>query len=348
MIGSDDVLACFIAGNTFTWDDWFRKETLDDSLQPTIDMLLNVAVFIWFGAVCPWYSFAHNSQIPIYRLIFLGILVLLLRRPPIVLVMHKKIHQIEEWRQALFVGYFGPIGVSAIFYLYVSLEYLKTNIDVDGQEREDAIRLGEIMTVVVWFLVVCSIVVHGLSIPLGKLGFYLPRTISTAISQDASEPAFHLPESPTTSSNGQEFPRPVYRIGRSTVRSQKSQSYPDSKATSKRGTPQGFPPYSPTTDSSAGPATPTIEPTVIFPQPSPDDELNEARREGWSNEQLQKIENPNLFTEGHLGHLHALGVLSEHNSPARSRISLESTRMTLRTPVGPGNRIVKFPDEQEV
>lgn len=39
MIGSDDVLACFVAGNAFTWDDWFRVETQDDSLQPTIDMV---------------------------------------------------------------------------------------------------------------------------------------------------------------------------------------------------------------------------------------------------------------------------------------------------------------------
>lgn len=30
MIGSDDILACFIAGNVFTWDDWFRLETLDE------------------------------------------------------------------------------------------------------------------------------------------------------------------------------------------------------------------------------------------------------------------------------------------------------------------------------
>jgi NhaP-type Na+/H+ or K+/H+ antiporter len=79
MIGSDDVLACFIAGNTFTWDDWFRLETLDDSLQPTIDMLLNLSIFIWFGAICPWASFANNDVIPIYRLVFLGILILLLR-----------------------------------------------------------------------------------------------------------------------------------------------------------------------------------------------------------------------------------------------------------------------------
>lgn len=120
-------------------------------------MLLNVSIFAWYGAVCPWVLFAHNNSIPIYRLIFLGILVLLVRRLPIVLALHKQIPQIEEWRQASFVGFFGPIGVSAIFYLYTSLDFLRT-IEVDGQAREDAVRLEETMTVVVWFLAMCSIV----------------------------------------------------------------------------------------------------------------------------------------------------------------------------------------------
>ncbi|KAF2717934.1 hypothetical protein K431DRAFT_275771 [Polychaeton citri CBS 116435] len=181
LVHSDDVLACFIAGNAFTWDDWFRLETEDDSLQPTIDMLLNVSVFMWFGAVCPWHKFVENDAIPIYRLIPLGILVLLLRRLPEILVQHKLIPQIEDIRHALFVGFFGPIGVSAIFYLYVSREFLLT-VQVDGREREDAVRLAETLDVVVWFLVICSILVHGLSIPLGKLGYHLPRTLSTAIS----------------------------------------------------------------------------------------------------------------------------------------------------------------------
>jgi NhaP-type Na+/H+ or K+/H+ antiporter len=157
MVGSDDVLACFIAGNTFTWDDWFRLETMDDSFQPTIDMLLNVSIFIWFGAVCPWAEFYHNTVIPIERLIFLGILVLLLRRPPIIYAMHKHIPQITQKRQALFVGFFGPIGVSAIFYLYISLEFLR-KIKVDGEIREDAAYLIEVMTVVIWFLCICSVV----------------------------------------------------------------------------------------------------------------------------------------------------------------------------------------------
>jgi NhaP-type Na+/H+ or K+/H+ antiporter len=130
---------------------------MDDSFQPTIDMLLNVAIFMWFGAVCPWAEFYHNTVIPIQRLIFLGILVLLLRRPPIIFAMHSKVHQIEQKRQALFVGFFGPIGVSAIFYLYISLEFLRT-IKVDGEIREDAAYLMEVMNVVIWFLVICSVV----------------------------------------------------------------------------------------------------------------------------------------------------------------------------------------------
>lgn len=157
MIGSDDVLACFVAGNVFTWNDWFRLKTLDDSLQPTIDMLLNLSVFMWFGAICPWQTFLNNEVIPIYRLIFLAVLILLFRRLPVVFAIHKYIHQIEQKRQAMFVGFFGPMGVGAIFYLYISLEFLEV-LTVDGEQRPDAEFLKEVLTVVVWFLAICSIV----------------------------------------------------------------------------------------------------------------------------------------------------------------------------------------------
>lgn len=130
---------------------------MDDSLQPTIDMLLNLAVFMWFGAVCPWSSFLNNSVIPIYRLIFLGILILLVRRMPIVFAMHKYIHQIEHLYQAGFVGFFGPIGVGAIFYLSVCREFLQ-GVTANGTVREDAQKLSEAVDVIVWFLVICSIV----------------------------------------------------------------------------------------------------------------------------------------------------------------------------------------------
>ncbi len=161
---------------------------MDDSLQPTIDMLLNLAVrarrslshsspspstgvacrnalsivdsfqvFLWFGAVCPWPDFLWNDVIPIYRLIPLGILILLLRRLPAVYAMRWSIRQIEGQRQALFMGFFGPIGVSAIFYLQISLQFLQ-EIPEEDPPRTDIARLKDVMSLVVWFLTICSIV----------------------------------------------------------------------------------------------------------------------------------------------------------------------------------------------
>ncbi|KAK1718148.1 Na/H antiporter [Colletotrichum acutatum] len=182
MVGSDDVLACFIAGNVFTWNDWFRLETVEDPVQPAVDMMLNMAIFMWLGAVCPWESFWNSELISPGRLVALGVLVLLLRRLPVILGLHRYIRQIRGPRQALFVGYFGPIGVSAIFYLYVGLEFLETLTDDDGQ-RADAKQLGETMLVTIWFLIICSIVVHGVSVPIAKLGKstyerFFPRSVS--------------------------------------------------------------------------------------------------------------------------------------------------------------------------
>ncbi|KAL4871378.1 hypothetical protein BDV12DRAFT_164185 [Aspergillus spectabilis] len=252
LIGTDDLLACFVAGNVFTQDDWFRLETMDDSLQPTIDMLLNLAVFMWFGAVCPWSLFLNNNIIPLYRLVFVGILILLVRRMPIIFALHKYIDQIETLFQTSFVGFFGPIGVGAVFYLSVSREYLR-KITVDGEVRADAQKVSEAVEVIVWFLVICSIVVHGLCIPFAKAGYYLPRTISAAISTSttASPEPIPLANNPHTHSTATrdmadlashriwkrdvttsverhtQTPQPaVFQIGRSVVRSMS----PDSEA----------------------------------------------------------------------------------------------------------------------
>ena len=144
----------------------FRVETQDDSLQPTIDMLLNISVFAWYGAVAPWADFRTNDVIPLWRLIILGILILLLRRVPMVMLFWRHLKEIDDWQQALFVGFFGPIGVSAVFYLFVSIDFLE-QISVDGVVREDAARLQEVIRVVVWFLAISSIVVHGVSFEMG-------------------------------------------------------------------------------------------------------------------------------------------------------------------------------------
>lgn len=122
-------------------------------------MLLNVTIFIWYGAICPWRSFVDNNVVPISRLIPLGLLVLLLRRPPFILGIHKKIPQIEDIRQATFMGFFGPIGCSAIFYLYITINFVRTlNPGGGATPREDVKNLEETVNVVVWFMVITSVV----------------------------------------------------------------------------------------------------------------------------------------------------------------------------------------------
>lgn len=100
-------------------------------------MLLNIGIFMWYGAVAPWGKFLTNDVIPLYRLVPLAALVLIFRRLPWVYAIYKKIPQIEHARQAVFVGFFGPIGVSAIFYLYITLEFLETLGDSNGKHRPD-------------------------------------------------------------------------------------------------------------------------------------------------------------------------------------------------------------------
>jgi sodium/hydrogen antiporter len=87
-------------------------------------------------------------------------------------------------------------------------------------------------------------VVHGLSIPLGKLGFYLPRTLSHAFDSTASEDPqpFRVRERAESSSgvlrerrrqtptSGQSTPalptsptgRPIYKIGGTVIRDETS------------------------------------------------------------------------------------------------------------------------------
>ncbi|KAJ0423005.1 Cation/H+ exchanger [Aspergillus carlsbadensis] len=196
LLGTDDVLACFIAGNAFTWDDWFRLRTQDDSLQPAVDMLLNVTIFLWYGASLPWSDFVDTPNISIWRLLLLGALVLALRRLPWILAMRHWIPQIKEPRQAVFAGFFGPIGVSAVFYLFIALEFIDAHLGVSQggrgpgpRPRPDVTDLAQTLRLIVWFLVVSSIVIHGLAVPAGKACYTGPEILRRVLGIPPTEEA---------------------------------------------------------------------------------------------------------------------------------------------------------------
>ncbi|KAK9259458.1 Sodium/hydrogen exchanger family-domain-containing protein [Lipomyces tetrasporus] len=176
MVGTDDLLACFVAGNMLTCD-WFRVETIEDSLPSSLDLILNVAMFTWFGIVTPWEEF-NTHEIPVWRYIVMGLAILAFRRLPAVLLMYKAIPTIATFREAIFAGYFGPIGVGAIFYLLVLLETLATYT-----QTERVLYIAQTAPPVIYFLMVTSVVAHGVSIPAIVVGPKLPRTLSRSLTQ---------------------------------------------------------------------------------------------------------------------------------------------------------------------
>ncbi|OCF31083.1 hypothetical protein I316_07214 [Kwoniella heveanensis BCC8398] len=168
ILGSDDILCCFVVGNSFTWDDWFRLETEDDGFQEVIDQLLNSAVFLYIGAIIPWGDFSMYGMTP-WRLVILGILIMLVRRLPWVWVLSRWIPSLRTTRESVFAGFFGPIGVGAVFYVQVALDTLPD----DGTRT----HLRQTLLPTVYFLVFTSVIVHGITIPLGK-GFQRAKTIT--------------------------------------------------------------------------------------------------------------------------------------------------------------------------
>lgn len=172
LFGSDDILACFIAGNSFTWDDWFRIRTEDNDFQEIIDTVLNMTVFVYIGAIIPWSAYSSMElELTGWRMVVLGVTVLLLRRPPWVIAATKAIPALRDFKESAFAGWFGPIGVGAVFYIQVALKQLP-----DDGTRD---RLRAVYAPVVLFMVFSSVLTHGVTIPISKLGPGVMRRTAT-------------------------------------------------------------------------------------------------------------------------------------------------------------------------
>jgi sodium/hydrogen antiporter len=159
-------LACFVAGSALNWNGEFLAETekLHDEVNSVVDVLLNFGGFMYIGAVMPWDQFnsPETTGLTWGRLIGLGLLVILFRRIPAILAFYKLMpNVVKDYKEALFMGYFGPIGAGAVFYV----EHTKHLFPELGEGDEEETNLVRAMVPVVYWLVLFSIVWHGLSIP---------------------------------------------------------------------------------------------------------------------------------------------------------------------------------------
>ena len=161
-------------GYGFARDGWFRKKTHATHLPNVIDLLLNSAMFVYLGTIIPWYAFEPQSITPWItpgRLIGFLVLVLLFRRLPVVLALYRWIPDIRTFREALFCGHFGPMGLGGLFLAMEARAVLETGGSIPEPHpphysRPYTAKEKAIETVwpVVCFVVFGSTLVHGLSV----------------------------------------------------------------------------------------------------------------------------------------------------------------------------------------
>lgn len=115
-LGTDDLLACFVAGNALNWNGMYLEEAdkRHDEVNSCLDVLLNFGGFMYIGTIFPWREFhmPEVTGITIGRLFILGFLILVFRRIPAIFMTYRLMPRcVKDWKEALFMGYFGPIGM---------------------------------------------------------------------------------------------------------------------------------------------------------------------------------------------------------------------------------------------
>jgi len=193
ILGIDDLLVGFACGVGFSNDGWFTQKTEESHVSNVIDLLLNLAYFVYFGTIIPWEMFNnYDIGLSAWRLAVLAIFVLFFRRIPIMMALKPVIPDIKTWREALFAGHFGPIGVGAIFIAILARAELETERTIPlselpkaGDEHSEHLTLLTLVWPITAFLVVTSIIVHGSSIAVFTLGKHI-NTLTITMSYTAA------------------------------------------------------------------------------------------------------------------------------------------------------------------
>jgi NhaP-type Na+/H+ or K+/H+ antiporter len=179
-LGVDDFLVAFCAGRGFSHGG--NSPTADTRLPVIIDLMLNSAFFIFFGALIPWESFNQVTGVTPWRLFGFLVLVLAFRRLPVVLGLFKLklLPAVRTTTEAVFVGHFGPMGVGALFLAIEARAQLETGTSLPLPHPPKDLDEGKQRTVsmiwpIVCFVVLGSTLFHGLSTLVISIGGHFSR-----------------------------------------------------------------------------------------------------------------------------------------------------------------------------
>ncbi|MBB1245975.1 cation:proton antiporter [Streptomyces durbertensis] len=118
----DGILAVFVSGLAFNATSSAGERAAEYRIDEAVNNLLVLPLFTALGAMLPWREWAGLGW---WRALLLVVAVLLLRRIPLLLALRRPLDL--TWRDAVFLGWFGPMGVSALFYLTLEAARLEAD-----------------------------------------------------------------------------------------------------------------------------------------------------------------------------------------------------------------------------
>ena len=150
LLKADGILAVFVTGLAYNLTVAQDQVGPQDTIDEGVNRYLVLPVFLLLGVELPWAEWADLG----IAAVVLPVSVLLLRRLPVLLLLSRPVGL--RLRDAVFLGWFGPIGVSAVFYLTFS--------HAEGVTDPRLWTLGSL-------LVAASTLVHGVSSAPGRRAY---------------------------------------------------------------------------------------------------------------------------------------------------------------------------------
>ncbi|MCF6369889.1 cation:proton antiporter domain-containing protein [Rhizobium halophilum] len=112
LVGADALISVFLAGFVFNMFSDRQDEHNEENIQEAVAKLFTLPMFVIFGIALPisqWMAFG-------WPLLAMAMLVLLLRRPPVLLALVPMLRGPLHALDVGYMGWFGPVGVAAIYY----------------------------------------------------------------------------------------------------------------------------------------------------------------------------------------------------------------------------------------
>jgi sodium/hydrogen antiporter len=112
LLGSDGILAVFAAGIAFSRVSTREARIQEYQIQEAVNRFFALPIFALFGLLIPWPDWASLG----WAALALPGFILLLRRLPVMLLGNQLLGPVGDVRNAMFLGWFGPIGIAALYY----------------------------------------------------------------------------------------------------------------------------------------------------------------------------------------------------------------------------------------